>query len=112
MTTHIIDAIGALRQGLRKAGLRRWLTITAMLALALIIPGVSLAQDIGRAPTSPVVMVIVLGALSLAPFILITMTSFVKISVVLAILRNALGTQQIPPNQVITGLAFILSIFI
>ncbi|MEZ5403587.1 MAG: type III secretion system export apparatus subunit SctR [Bryobacteraceae bacterium] len=62
--------------------------------------------------TSPVVMVIVLGALSLAPFVLIMLTSFVKMSVVLSILRNALGTQQVPPNQVITGLAFVLSIFV
>lgn len=61
---------------------------------------------------NPVVMVIVLGTLSLAPFILIMLTSFVKISVVLSILRNALGTQSVPPSQVITGLAFVLSIFI
>ncbi|RXM06278.1 EscR/YscR/HrcR family type III secretion system export apparatus protein, partial [Citrobacter sp. AAK_AS5] len=54
----------------------------------------------------------VLGALSLAPFVLIMMTSFVKISVSLSILRNALGTQQVPPNQVITGLAFVLTLFV
>lgn len=66
-------------------------------------------------PTSlpnPVVMVIILAALSLAPFVLVMLTSFVKISVVLSILRNALGTQSVPPNQVITGLAFVLSFFI
>jgi type III secretion protein R len=57
-------------------------------------------------------MVIVLGALTLAPFVLVMLTSFVKISVVLSILRNALGTQSVPPNQVITGLAFVLSFFI
>lgn len=62
--------------------------------------------------SNPVVMVIVLGALSLAPFVLIMMTSFVKISVTLSILRNALGTQQVPPNQVITGLAFVLTLFV
>jgi type III secretion protein R len=61
---------------------------------------------------NPVVMVIVLGALTLAPFVLVMLTSFVKISVVLSILRNALGTQSVPPNQVITGLAFVLSFFI
>lgn len=71
------------------------------------------AQGSGASELSnPVVMVIVLGALSLAPFVLIMLTSFVKISVVLSILRNALGTQQVPPNQVITGLAFVLTIFI
>ncbi|MGH9720758.1 MAG: type III secretion system export apparatus subunit SctR [Bryobacteraceae bacterium] len=61
---------------------------------------------------NPIVLVIVLGALSLAPFVVIMLTSFVKISVVLSILRNALGTQSVPPNQVITGLAFVLTIFI
>ena len=61
---------------------------------------------------NPVVMVIFLGAFTLAPFVLIMVTSFVKISVVLSILRNALGTQSVPPNQVITGLAFVLSLFI
>lgn len=61
---------------------------------------------------NPVVLIVVMGVLALAPFALIMLTSFVKISVVLSILRNALGTQQVPPNQVITGLALILTIFI
>jgi len=61
---------------------------------------------------NPVVLLVVLGALTLAPFVLIMLTSFVKISVVLSILRNALGTQSVPPNQVITGLAFVLTIFV
>lgn len=72
----------------------------------------SATRYLATALPNPVVMVIVLGALALAPFVLIMLTSFVKISVVLAILRNALGTQSVPPNQVITGLAFILSMFI
>ncbi|NNE65473.1 MAG: type III secretion system export apparatus subunit SctR [Pyrinomonadaceae bacterium] len=61
---------------------------------------------------NPVVLIIVIGALALAPFGLIMLTSFVKIAVVLSILRNALGTGQVPPNQVITGVALILTIFI
>jgi type III secretion protein R len=80
-------------------------------AAVLLLPSVAHAQT-GNQVANPVVMVIVLGALALAPFIIIMLTSFVKISVVLSILRNALGTQQVPPNQVITGLAFVLSIFI
>src|SRR5262245_26420696 len=66
----------------------------------------------GAGLPNPVVMVIVLAALALAPFVLMMLTSFIKISVVLSILRNAIGTQQVPPSTVITGLAFILSIFI
>lgn len=61
---------------------------------------------------SPLSLLLVLGILSLAPFLLIMVTSFVKISVVLSILRNAIGTQQIPPNQVITGMSFVLSSFV
>lgn len=61
---------------------------------------------------NPVVLIIVVGMLSLAPFAMIMLTSFVKISVVLSLLRNAMGTQQAPPNQVITGISLILSIFI
>lgn len=61
---------------------------------------------------NPVVMVIVLGSLALAPFVLVMLTSFTKMSVVLSILRNALGTQNVPPNQVITGLAFVLTFFV
>jgi type III secretion protein R len=57
-------------------------------------------------------MIIILGSLSLAPFALVMLTSFVKMSVVLSILRNALGTQNVPPNQVITGLAFVLTFFV
>ena len=56
--------------------------------------------------------IIALAALSLVPFVLMMVTSFVKISVVLSIVRSAMGTQQIPPTQVITGLAIILSVYI
>jgi type III secretion protein R len=79
--------------------------------LLLLVPTVASAQT-GNQTANPVVMVIVLGTLALAPFVVIMLTSFVKISVVLSILRNALGTQQVPPNQIITGLAFVLTIFI
>jgi type III secretion protein R len=85
-------------------------------ALALLSAPLLSAAPAASAGTTqlpnPVVMVIILGAVSLVPFVLIMLTSFVKISVVLSILRNALGTQSAPPNQVITGLALVLSIFI
>ncbi len=60
----------------------------------------------------PLVLMLALAALSLVPFVLMMVTSFVKISVVLSIVRSALGTQQIPPTQVITGLAVILTVYI
>lgn len=53
----------------------------------------------------------VLTVLAIAPAILIMMTSFTRIVVVLAFVRNALATQQIPPNQVLIGLALFLTFF-
>lgn len=62
--------------------------------------------------TSPLGMVVALGLLALLPFLLIMVTSFVKVAVVLSLLRTAIGAQSVPPNQVITGLAIVLSIYI
>lgn len=55
---------------------------------------------------------IVLSLFSLLPFIIMILTSFLKIVVVLSLLRSALGVQQAPPNQIINGVAFMLSLFI
>ncbi|MBV8191975.1 MAG: type III secretion system export apparatus subunit SctR [Alphaproteobacteria bacterium] len=60
----------------------------------------------------PVTLIAVLGALALVPFIALMVTSFVKIAVVLTLVRNALGVQQIPPNSAIYGLAIILTIYV
>ncbi|MFO1349158.1 MAG: type III secretion system export apparatus subunit SctR [Gammaproteobacteria bacterium] len=60
----------------------------------------------------PFVLIASLALLSLAPFIGIMVTSFVKIVVVMFLIRNALGIQQIPPNMAVNGLAIILSIYI
>jgi len=60
----------------------------------------------------PLILLLALAVLSLVPFVLLMVTSFVKISVVLSIVRSAMGTQQIPPTQVITGLAVILTVYI
>ncbi len=55
---------------------------------------------------------VVLSLLGLLPFIIMILTSFMKIVIVLSLLRNALGVQQAPPNQIINGVAVMLSIFI
>ncbi len=57
-------------------------------------------------------LLFVLTILTLAPSILIMMTSFTRIIIVLSFIRNALGLQQTPPNQVIIGLALFLTFFI
>lgn len=60
----------------------------------------------------PVVLIGTLLLLSLAPFAVMMTTSYVKIVVVLSLVRNALGVQQVPPTMVLNGLAMILSVFI
>ena len=57
-------------------------------------------------------LIVTLVLLSLAPFVAMMVTSYVKIVVVLSLIRNALGIQQIPPNIVMNGLAIILSVYI
>ncbi len=63
-------------------------------------------------PSSAIVTLLGITLLSVAPALLLMMTSFTKIFVVLAMTRNALGLQSIPPNQVVAGLALFLSLFI
>lgn len=57
-------------------------------------------------------IILVLTVLTLAPAILIMMTSFTRIIIVLSFLRQALGVQQMPPNQLLVGLALFLTLFI
>ncbi len=61
---------------------------------------------------SPALVISTVLGLSMAPFVAVMVTSFTKIVVVLSLLRNALGLQQVPPNVVINGLAIILSIYV
>jgi len=53
-----------------------------------------------------------LTVLSLAPAIVVMMTSFTRFAIVLSLVRHALGTQQMPPNQIIVGLALLLTFFL
>lgn len=60
-------------------------------------------------PGSALVVVLLIA---LAPFVAVMVTSFTKIVVVLSLLRNALGLQQVPPNVVLNGLALILTVYV
>lgn len=73
--------------------------------------GTAVALGTGLA-SRPLGLLVVLAALSLLPFVLLLMTSFVKIAVVLSVLKSALGTSQIPPSQVVTGVALILTLYV
>ena len=69
-------------------------------------PGMELAG------INPLYLIAGLALLGLAPFLLMMVTSYVKIVVVTSLVRNALGVQQVPPAMVMNGLAIILTVFI
>lgn len=79
------------------------------------LPSLSLSFGDSQAPAdlvSALRIVMMLTVLTLAPAILIMMTSFTRIVVVLSFLRQSLGTQQMPPNQLIVGLSLFLTFFV
>jgi flagellar biosynthetic protein FliP len=111
--------------------------ISAALAFVLlwVLPSLALAQSAPNAPTAPTVPVpninlsmgqtnnpqqvvgalqilLLLTVLTLAPTLLVMTTSFTRIIVVLSFVRTAMGTQQTPPNQVLVGLALLLTFFV
>ncbi len=81
----------------------------------LKLPSITLGLEQAKSPeqvSTALQVVLLLTVLTLAPAILIMMTSFTRLAVVFSLLRNALGTQQIPPTQIIVGLALFLTFFI
>jgi flagellar biosynthetic protein FliP len=109
----------------------KWLlTIAGFVLLFVSIPhGLAYAADISPANPIPglnvnigttgtagtsntVTLLLMLTVLSIAPSILILMTSFTRIVIVLGFVRTSLGTQQMPPNQVLIGLALFITFFI
>ncbi len=62
--------------------------------------------------TQPLDVLAALTALSLVPFMLVMCTSFVRIVVVLSLVRSAIGASALPPNTVLTGLAFVLTLVV
>ncbi|GAA4496622.1 flagellar type III secretion system pore protein FliP [Pseudaeromonas paramecii] len=93
------------------------------LALALVAPGiwaqtglsavtVTTAADGGQEYSLTLQVLALMTALTFLPSIVIMMTSFTRIIVVLSILRQAMGLQQSPPNQILIGIALFMSLFI
>jgi flagellar biosynthetic protein FliP len=125
METGFFNLVRRLKQPAGK--IPRILIILAMLLLVglsssacaadpnLSAPGVTLSltqEDNPEQVTSGVQLLVLLTVLSVAPAILILATSFTRIVIVLSMLRSAIGTPTIPPNQVVIGLALLLTFFI
>ena len=82
---------------------------------ALNLPKIGVTIDQGTGPKDTAVtlqIMFLLTLLTLAPAILIMFTSFARVVIVLSFLRQSIGTQQMPPNQIIIGLALFLTFFI
>ena len=112
---------------------RAFFIVTAVAVFSLwIVPAIAAAQSAPSAPSVPIPninigvgqaknpaqvasalqILLLLTVLSLAPTLLVLVTSFTRVIVVLSFVRTALGTQQVPPNQVLVGLALFLTFFI
>jgi flagellar biosynthetic protein FliP len=111
-----------MKQGMllgRRALLAAFLVVGAGLAVAaraepvLTAPGFQVSMDASQGGDLAIPIRILLGltVLSLAPAILMSMTSFIRIAIVLSMLRTALGLQETPPNTVIVSLALFLTFF-
>lgn len=80
-------------------------------AAALAVPAAAAAQS-SAAPAQPVQIILLLTGLTLLPAVLVSLTPFLRISLVLHFLRQALGTQTAPSNQVLIGLSLFLSLLL
>lgn len=87
----------------------------SLYAEPMVLPNINIGigqTDDPSEVTSSLQMIFLLTILSLAPSILVMMTAFTRIMIALSFIRSAMGTQQMPPNQVLIGLALFLTLFI
>ena len=96
----------------RIAGWTCGLLLLAGPALAAQSPQMELKLDGVGVVSAPLQIVVLMTLLTLLPAVLMTMTSFTRIVIVFHFLRQALGTQEMPSNQILVGLALFLTIFV
>ena len=97
--------------------LRKKLPSSALVLFFLMLflcPQSSWAQNVAAPSSSPGILtqMSVLALFSILPFAVMLLTSYVKVVIVLSLLRNALGVQQAPPNQVLNGIALLMDIYV
>lgn len=106
-----------LRRQVKRFALSLGLTVVLTILCSVTAYAASVTVDLGSgdgtaASFGVLEALLLVTLLALAPSLLMMMTSFTRIIIVLSFLRNALGTQQSPPNQVLVGLALFLTLFI
>lgn len=119
-----MQALAVSHQGLRWTGSRRRIQQIAAGLLIWMAHSAVLAQTAGQLPllvgtgatgmsfSVPIQTLLFFTALSFLPAVLLMMTGFTRIVIVLSLLRQALGTQSSPPNQVVVGLSLFLTFFV
>lgn len=81
----------------------------------IVLPKINIGEGLVQGPKAaalPLQLLLLLTVLTLAPYILVMMTAFIRIAIVLSFVKSALGTQQVPPTQVIMGLALFLTLYV
>lgn len=105
--------IGKVQGRVGKAGLLILLMVGLLLRNTEPVLAAGLTLDFGASTaeqtSTTLQILLMMTVLSIAPAILVLMTSFTRIVIVLSFVRNALGTQQLPPTQVIIGLSLFLT---
>lgn len=111
-------------QSIRRRIVGKWSTIVAVATASLVVQLPAFAQASGSLPlivgsgasgasySVPIQTLLFFTALSFLPAVLLMMTGFTRIVIVLSLLRQAIGTQSAPPNQVIVGLSLFLTFFV
>jgi flagellar biosynthesis protein FliP len=104
-----------IRRAVSYFGLILAVLLSADVVAQVTLPSVNLGLKSTNNPqeiVSAIKIILMLTVLTLAPAILILMTAFTRIIIVLSFVRQALGTQNMPPNQMLVGLALFLTMFI
>ena len=114
--TATVKALGSVKKRNIKALLLFFLIWGGILVNTDVVLAAGLTLDFGTTTaeqtSSTLQILLLLTVLSIAPAILVLMTSFTRTIIVLSFVRNALGTQQLPPNQVLIGLSLFLTFFV
>lgn len=93
-------------------GIVSFLSVTSAFADPIPNIDIKIGDSTGQPSTSSLSIILLITIISIAPAILVLMTSFTRIVIVLGFVRTSLGTQQMPPNQVLVGLALFLTLFV